>query len=57
MEDNKKKFIIEVDEEFFELLKKLENKVKVATWDGIEKISYKTLTRIMARKIKAVKLI
>ena len=48
---------ITVDNEFLEVLKILEDKVKHATWDGMDKVSYKTLTRILARKIKSSKLV
>jgi len=47
---------ITVDPEFIEILKQLESKVKHAAWDGIEKISSRVLTRILARKIKSSKM-
>ena len=55
--EEQKQIIIEIDKEFFDILKELEKKIKTATWDGLEKVSYKNLTRILARKIKASKLI
>jgi len=58
MEGNsKKQIVIEIDEEFLEVLKKLEEKVKHSAWDGLEKVSYKNLTKILARKIKALKIV
>ena len=57
-EITKSKFIsIGVDPEFLEVLKRLEKKIRIATWDGLEKISKRSLTRILARKINASKLI
>ena len=47
---------ITVDQEFVEILKLLEEKVKHATWDGIEKLNSRILTKILARKIKRSKL-
>jgi len=47
---------ITVDPEFMEILNQLEEKVKHATWDGIEKLSSRVLTRILARKIKSSKM-
>jgi hypothetical protein len=49
--------IIEAHPEFLEVLDKLEDKIKKATWDGMDKISKKTLTKILARKIKSINLI
>jgi len=58
MEDNnKKQIIIEVDEEFLNILKRLEEKVKHSTWEGLEKVSYKSLTKILAKKINALKIV
>ena len=48
---------IKVDIEFLKVLEKLEKKIMVATWDGLGKISKRSLTRILARKINASKLI
>jgi len=47
---------ITVDQEFVEILKLLEEKVKHATWDGIEKLNSRILTKILARKIKSSKM-
>ena len=47
---------ITVDPEFIEILNLLEEKVKHAAWDGIEKLSSRVLTRILARKIKSSKM-
>lgn len=49
--------LIRVDAEFLEVLKRLEEKVKLATWEGIDKLDYPTLTRILARKINASRLL
>ena len=48
---------IDADPEFIEILNLLEEKVKKATWDGVDKLSKRTLTKILARKIKDSKLI
>lgn len=48
---------IEADPEFIEILNILEDKVKKATWDGVEKISKRSLTKILARKIKSSKIL
>jgi len=48
---------IDVDPEFIEILNQLEEKVKKATWDGVDKLSKRTLTKILARKIKASKIL
>ena len=48
---------IKVDIEFLKVLEKLEKKIMVATWDGLERISKCSLTRILARKINASKLL
>jgi hypothetical protein len=53
----KKSQKIEADIEFIDVLDKLEAKIKQATWDGVEKISKRTLTRILARKINSSKLL
>ena len=55
-EENKSK-IIEADKEFLDVLDRLEDKVKKATWDGVNRLSKKELTRILARKINSSKLI
>ena len=55
-DESKKQIIIEIHPEFLELLKRVEEKIKHTTWDGMDKISYKTLTKILARKIKALKI-
>ncbi len=47
---------ITVDKEFMDLLNILEDKVKHATWDGIDKLNSRVLTKILARKIKSSKL-
>jgi len=52
-----KSITIDADQEFIEVLNQLEEKVKKATWDGVDKISKRTLTKILARKIKGSKLI
>lgn len=52
-----KRNIIEVDEEFMLILKRLEKKVKHSTWEGLDKISYKNLTKILAKKINALKIV
>ena len=57
MVESRKQIIIEIDEEFSKILDKLENKLRVAAWDGLGKISKKSLTRILARKITASKII
>lgn len=54
---NRRKFIVEIDPEFMEILDKLEQKVRHATWDGVDRLSKKTLTRILARKIKNAKIL
>ena len=48
---------ITADPEFMEVLKRLEDKVKHATWDGIDDLSTRALTRILARKINSSKLV
>ena len=48
---------IEADPEFIEILDKLEDKVRKATWEGVDKISKRTLTKILSRKIKSSKII
>lgn len=57
MVETKKQIIIEIDPEFSEVLDKLEKKIKDATWEGLETVSKKSLTRILAKKIKASKLV
>jgi hypothetical protein len=52
-----KRIFIEPDKEFMDILKRLEEKIKHATWEGMDRISYKTLTRILARKINVSKII
>lgn len=49
--------VIRVDEEFLEILQILEDRIKHAAWEGIDNITPKTLTRVLARKIKASKLL
>lgn len=51
------RIIVEIDQEFLDILKRLEAKIKDKTWDGMEKVGYKTLTRILARKINVAKLL
>lgn len=51
------RIIIEIDPEFLDVLNKLEDRVKKATWDGMDKISKKVLTKILARKVLSSKLI
>ena len=53
----KKPKVIGCDEEFLEILEKLRIKVMKATWDGLDNISYKDLTKILAKKIKASKMV
>jgi len=53
----KKGIIIEADLEFIEILDLLEDRVKKAAWDGVDKISKRTLTKILARKIKSSKIL
>ena len=48
---------IEADKEFLDVLDRLEAKVKKATWDGVNKLSKRELTRILARKINSSKII
>jgi len=48
---------IEADPEFIEILNRLEEKVKKAAWDGVDKISKRTLTKILSRKINSSKII
>ncbi len=55
--EQKHKFIIEIDPEFNEVLDRLEDKIKKVTWDGLEKVSKKDLTRIIARKITQAKIV
>ena len=61
MEENlleeKKRIVVEIDKEMDDILKKLELKIKSNAWEGLDKIGYKSLTRILARKIKAAKII
>lgn len=58
MEEKKKiNTKIDVDLEFLEILDQLETKVKRATWDGMERISKRNLTKILARKIKSSKIL
>ena len=56
-EEKKKQIIIEIDPELDEILMKLKEKIKTTTWDGLDNIGYKSLTRILARKIKASKIV
>lgn len=53
----RKIYKINVDEEFMQVLKRLEEKVKIATWEGIDKLSMPVLTKILARKITSSKLV
>jgi len=58
MEEIKRiKKTIVVDPEFLDVLDRLEEKVKKATWDGVDKLSKRELTKILARKINSSKLI
>jgi len=52
-----KSVTMDVDPEFIEILNQLEEKVKKATWDGVDKLSRRTLTKILARKIKGSKIL
>ena len=55
---NSKKYkVIRADIELIEILDKLEKNVKDATWDGLGKVTYRDLTRILARKVKDAKLV
>jgi hypothetical protein len=54
--EKKRNYKIEADPEFMEVLDKLEEKIKHATWDGVE-LSKRALTKILARKIKSSKLL
>ena len=54
---NDKRIIIEIDEEFLDVLQRLEKKVKHSTWEGLEKVGYKNLTKILAKKVKALKIV
>jgi len=49
--------IIEADLELIEILDIIEGKVKKAAWDGVDKISKRTLTKILARKVKSSKIL
>lgn len=51
------RIIIEVDREFFEILETLEGTIRHITWDGIDKVGSKKLTKILAKKIKSAKLV
>jgi len=57
-EEETKTFAIKItaDPEFVEVLNQLEIKVKHMAWDGIENLSTRDLTRILARKIKSSKM-
>jgi hypothetical protein len=57
-EKETKTFAIKItaDPEFVEVLNQLEIKVKHMAWDGIENLSTRDLTRILARKIKSSKM-
>jgi len=57
MEENKRNRTIEADIEFLDVLDRLEAKVKKATWDGVNKLSKRELTRILARKINSSKIV
>lgn len=57
MEENRNQLIIEVDKEFIDILDRLESKIKKAAWDGLGRVSKKSLTRILARKINASKIV
>jgi hypothetical protein len=48
---------IYVDDTFLEVLRRLEDKIKSATWDGMEKVSTVTLTRILSNKINGSRLV
>lgn len=47
---------ITADGELIAILYELEKKVKDATWDGVDKLSMRTLTKILARKIRSSKM-
>jgi hypothetical protein len=55
--EKKKYKRIYVDNLFLEILLKLENKVKEATWNGMDKVSTVTLTRILANKINVARIV
>lgn len=52
-----KRLIIEVDEELYKILERLEKNIKKITWEGIDKVSKKDLTRILARKVDDAKIV
>jgi len=51
------RIIIEIDPEFLEVLNLLEDKIKKVTWEGMDKVSKKVLTKILAKKVIASKLL
>jgi len=48
---------INADPEFIKILDKLQEKIKHATWDGVDNLSKRALTKILARKINSSKLL
>ena len=48
---------INVDPEFIKVLDKLQDKIKHVTWDGVDNLSKRALTKILARKINSSKLL
>lgn len=52
-----KTYKINVCQEFMDVLDRLEMKIKTATWDGMNKVSKTTLTRVLARKINSSKIV
>jgi hypothetical protein len=57
MEKQSKTYKINIDAELMEVLKRLEEKVKAVTWDGLDKVSMPVLTKILARKINSSKIV
>ena len=56
-EEAKDREITEIDPEMKDCFNIVKEKVKKATWDGMDNISDKTASRILARKIKAAKIL
>jgi len=55
--ENNKRIMIEIDPEFDKILQRLNNKINQVTWDGLDKISTKKLTKIIAKKINTSRLV
>ena len=55
--NNGKGVTIEVDQEFIEVLNKLEDKIRKENSYGINKVGKRNLTKILARRIKELNLI